>query len=79
MGPALFKARSSAAVAKLLDSNILTAALVVVSAGLLGQYAAHGLSPSQWISGLAAVGGSIALAVIVRTWPKPETAQQAEG
>jgi hypothetical protein len=64
---------------KLLDANIMTAALVILSAALLGQYAAHGLSLMQGISGVAAVGGSIALAVIVRTWPKPQTPAGAEG
>lgn len=65
--------------AKLFDANILTAALVVLTAGLLGQYAAHGLTVTQTISGVAAVAGAIALAVIVRTWPKPETPAEAEG
>lgn len=64
---------------KILDANLLTAGLVVVVAGLLGQYAAHGISPVQWVSGLAAVCGAIALAVIVRTWPKPENPAEAEG
>lgn len=64
---------------KLLDAKIMTAALVIVSAALLGQYAAHGLTFVQGVSGVAAVVGSIALAVIVRTWPKPQTPAEAEG
>jgi hypothetical protein len=59
-------------VLKLFDANIATAVLVVITAGLLGQFAAHGMTVSQWISGLTAVAGAIGLAVIVRTWPKPE-------
>jgi hypothetical protein len=66
-------------VLKLFDANIATAALVVVTAGLLGQFAAHGLSTGQWFSGLTAVGGAIALAVIVRTWPKPAGGAEVEG
>jgi hypothetical protein len=66
-------------VAKLFDPNLLTAALVVLTAGLLGQYAAHGLNVMQTVSGVAAVGGAIALAVIVRTWPKPDRPAEAEG
>jgi hypothetical protein len=64
--------------AKIFDAHILTAALVVVVAGLLGQYAAHGISPIQWLSGLAAVCGAIGLAVIVRTWPA-QSSVRAEG
>ena len=64
---------------KLFDANILTAALVVLTAGLLGQYAAHGLTFMQAVSGVAAVAGAISLAVIVRTWPKPDTPAEAEG
>ena len=64
---------------KLLDANILTAALVVLTAGLLGQYAAHGLTFMQAVSGIVAVAGAIALAVLVRTWPKPDTPAGAEG
>lgn len=63
---------------KFFDANILTAALVIVVSGLLGQYAAHGISLSQWAFGLLAVVGSILLAVIVRTWPKTQPVQ-AEG
>ena len=79
MRAALSRETEFAAVAKLFDANIATAALVVITAGLLGQFAAHGLSPTQWISGLTAVAGAIALAVIVRTWPKPENGAEVEG
>lgn len=47
-------------------------ALVIVTAGLLGQYAARGISPSQWVFGLTAIAGSIAVAVMLRCWPAPQ-------
>ena len=46
-----------------------TIGLIVVVAELVGQYAAQGMSMRQWAAGLAAIGGSIALAMIVRCWP----------
>jgi len=52
-----------------------TIGLIVIVAGLVGQYAAQGMSVRQWAAGLAAIGGSIALAMIVRCWP---TAAQTE-
>ena len=36
-------------------------ALVVVTAGLVGQYAARGLTPTQWVYGLTAIAGKIDL------------------
>lgn len=62
---------------KLLDGRMLTVGLVMITAGLLGQYAAHGISLAQWISGVTAVVGSIALAVMIRIWPAPAPAEQA--
>jgi hypothetical protein len=47
-------------------------ALVVVTAGLLGQYAARGINPTQWVFGLTAIAGSIAVAVMLRCWPAPQ-------
>jgi hypothetical protein len=47
-------------------------ALVIVTASLLGQYAARGISPAQWVFGLTAIGGSIAVAVMIRCWPVPQ-------
>lgn len=46
--------------------------LVIVSASLLGQYAARGISPAQWVFGLTAIVGSIAVAVMIRCWPAPQ-------
>lgn len=46
--------------------------LVIVSASLLGQYAARGITPAQWVYGLTAIAGSIVLAVMIRCWPVPE-------
>jgi hypothetical protein len=47
-------------------------ALVVVTAGLVGQYAARGITPGQWVYGLTAIAGSIAVAVMLRCWPAPQ-------
>ena len=46
-----------------------TGALVFVSGAVVGHQAQLGLSPVQWTGGVAAVLGSIALAVMVRAWP----------
>ena len=43
-------------------------ALVVVTAGLVGQYAARGLTPTQWVYGLTAIAG----AIMLRCWPAPQ-------
>jgi uncharacterized membrane protein (DUF441 family) len=66
------------AMAKIFDARMLTVGLIMLTAGLLGQYAAHGISLAQWISGLVAVAGSIALAVMVRVWPAAERTEDAE-
>jgi hypothetical protein len=47
-------------------------ALVIVTASLLGQYAARGINPAQWVFGLTAIAGSIAVAVMIRCWPAPQ-------
>lgn len=54
-----------------------SAGLIVIIAGLVGQYAARGMSPTQWFFGLTAVAGAITLAVILRCWPA-ENAQVAK-
>ncbi len=54
-----------------------SAALVCLVGALVGAYAAYGLkhgeatalSPAQWFGALAAVGGSVVLAVMVHTRP----------
>lgn len=55
-----------------------TIGLIVVVAGLVGQYAAQGMSPRQWAAGLAAIAGSIALAMIVRCWPATTQTETAD-
>lgn len=45
----------------------LTAAAVVLVSWIVGRYAAEGMNPVQWMGGVLAVAGAIALAVIVRT------------
>jgi hypothetical protein len=46
-----------------------TASLVIISGGLAGHYAAAGMTPIQWAGALAAVLGSVTVAVAVRVWP----------
>jgi len=46
-----------------------SAGLIVIIAGLVGQYAARGMTAGQWIAGLTAIAGAITLAVILRCWP----------
>jgi hypothetical protein len=48
-----------------------SAALVFFSGAVVGHQAQFGLSPAQWTGGVAAVLGSVALAVMVRAWPAP--------
>lgn len=52
-------------------------ALVVITAGLVGQFAAAGMSPVQWAYGLVAIAGSIAAAVMVRCWPAQKPVVEA--
>lgn len=51
-----------------------SAALIVLVSGLVGQYAAQGMSAYQWFYGLTAIAGAITLAVILRCWPAPQKA-----
>ena len=44
-------------------------ALVVCSGALTGHYASVGMNAVQWAGALAAVLGSITVAVAVRVWP----------
>ncbi len=46
-----------------------SAGLIIIIAGLVGQYAAKGMTPGQWFYGLVAIAGAITLAVILRCWP----------
>jgi hypothetical protein len=52
-------------------AEIGSALLVVVSAWIVGRYAAQGLSPIQWACGIFAIMGSISVAIMVRMWPAP--------
>lgn len=49
--------------------------LAVFSLGLAAQLAADGMAPGQWLGAAAAVLGSVAMAVAVRMWPQPQTAE----
>lgn len=52
-----------------------SAALVFVSAGVVGHEAAVGMNQTQWLGAVAAVLGSITVAVMVHVWPaKPKNA-----
>jgi hypothetical protein len=46
-----------------------SAALVVTSGGLAGHYASMGMTSVQWAGAVAAVLGSVTVAVAVRVWP----------
>jgi hypothetical protein len=46
-----------------------SAALVFVSAAIVGHEAAVGMNQTQWIGAAAAVLGSISVAVMVHVWP----------
>ena len=65
----MFK-RLSAATNAAVTSEWLSGAAVIGVAGLVGAYAAEGMTTLQWISGLSAVAGAIAWAVMVRVWPQ---------
>lgn len=52
-----------------------SAAAIVVVSGLVGQYAARGMSGQQWFYGLVAIAGAITLAVVLRCWPAPQKAK----
>lgn len=49
--------------------------LTVFSAGLAAQLAADGMETTQWLGAAAAVLGSVAMAVAVRVWPRPQVAE----
>ena len=46
-----------------------SAALVFVSAAVVGHEAAQGMTQTQWLGAVAAVLGSISVAVMVHVWP----------
>lgn len=47
----------------------LSVSLVIISGGLAGHYASDGMNAVQWAGAVAAVLGSITVAVSVRVWP----------
>lgn len=47
-----------------------SAALVFLSGAMTGHYAAIGMNTVQWAGALAAVVGSVTVAVAVRVWPQ---------
>jgi len=53
-------------------------ALVVASGGLAGHYASEGMNGVQWAGAIAAVLGSVTVAVAVRVWPTPRKARTDE-
>jgi hypothetical protein len=56
-----------------------SAALVFVSAAIVGHEAAVGMNESQWLASAVAVLGSITVAVLVHVWPaKPRKAGAAQ-
>jgi hypothetical protein len=54
-----------------------SAALVFISAAVVGHEAAVGMNQTQWLGAAIAVLGSISVAVMVHVWPaKPSKAAQ---
>jgi hypothetical protein len=49
--------------------KLSTLFLAIFSTGLAAQLATVGMAPQQWLGALAAVCGSIGLALAVRLWP----------
>ena len=52
--------------------------LVVLVSGTAGQFAAQGMNSAQWTGAALAIGGSVALAVMVRVWPAPARAPSSD-
>ena len=56
-----------------------SAALVFISAAIVGHEAAVGMNQTQWLGAAVAVLGSISVAVMVHIWPaKPGKANAAQ-
>ena len=53
-------------------------ALVVTSGGMAGHYASLGMNGIQWAGAIAAVLGSVTVAVAVRVWPETQKAKANE-
>jgi len=56
----------------------LSASLVIICGGLAGHYAVGGMNAVQWAGAVAAVLGSITVAVSVRVWPAEAATQKAD-
>lgn len=56
------------------SAELGSSALVLVSAGLAGHTAAHGMDQAQVMGAATAILGSVMAAVMVRLWPEPEKA-----
>ncbi|MFN3585161.1 hypothetical protein [Phenylobacterium sp.] len=52
-----------------------SAGLVLLSGAMAGHYAALGMNLVQWAGAVAAVLGSVTVAVAVRIWPGPRKAE----
>ena len=52
-----------------------SAGLVFLSGAMSGHYAATGMTTIQWAGAVAAVLGSVTVAVAVRVWPPRATAK----
>ncbi|WP_296599387.1 hypothetical protein [Phenylobacterium sp.] len=55
-----------------------SASLVFLSGAMTGHYAAIGMNPVQWSGAIAAVLGSVTVAVAVRVWPVKTATAEAE-
>jgi len=54
-----------------------SASLVFLSGAMTGHYAAIGMNAIQWTGSIAAILGSVTVAVAVRVWP-PKIVAKAE-
>ena len=55
-----------------------SASLVFLSGAMTGHYAAIGMNAVQWAGSLAAIVGSVTVAVAVRVWPSKSATANAE-
>lgn len=55
-----------------------SACLVFLSGAMTGHYAAIGMNAIQWAGALAAILGSVTVAVAVRVWPSKSATANAE-
>lgn len=55
-----------------------SACLVFLSGAMTGHYAAIGMNPVQWAGALAAILGSVTVAVAVRVWPSKSATANAK-